>query len=131
MRPDDADEFAGVDDFRLLPELWKMALVGSDQVVRAGSIGAFQENVVGGLSRDLQGAGGRDKMSPVFEELKELPPESFANLELPARKHGTVFGEDQQRQVEAGRPGDGQKKNGALQTGRFQRGRYNDVGIED
>ena len=36
MRPDDADKFAGADDFGFLPELWEMALIAGDQVVRAG-----------------------------------------------------------------------------------------------
>src|SRR3989442_5483287 len=36
MRPDDADKFAGADDFGFLPEFWEMALIAGDQVVRAG-----------------------------------------------------------------------------------------------
>ncbi len=85
MRPDDADKFAGVDDFSFLPELWEMALIASDQVVRAGGIGAFEENVIGGVGRDLEGTGRRDEMSPLFEELKKLLPESFAYAEFRAR----------------------------------------------
>ena len=45
MRPDNADEFAGSDDSGFLPELWEMALVAGDQIVRAGGIGAFEENL--------------------------------------------------------------------------------------
>jgi hypothetical protein len=30
MRADDADQFAGGDDFGFLPELWEMALIASD-----------------------------------------------------------------------------------------------------
>ena len=41
MRPDDADQFAGADDFGFLPELWKVALIAGDQVVRAGGVGAL------------------------------------------------------------------------------------------
>ncbi len=85
MRPDDADKFAGGDDFGFLPELWEMALIAGDQVVRAGGVGAFEENVIGGVGRDLKRAGGRDEMAPVFEELKKLLPESFANMEFRAR----------------------------------------------
>ncbi len=85
MRPDDADEFAGGDDFGFLPELWKMALITGDQVVRPGGVSAFEENVIGGVGRDLKRAGGRDEMSPVFEELKKLVPEPFANMEFRAR----------------------------------------------
>src|SRR5229473_3669324 len=59
MRPDDADEFAGADDFGFLPELWEVALIAGNQVVRAGGVGAFEENVIGGVGRDLKRAGGR------------------------------------------------------------------------
>ena len=85
MGPDDADEFAGRDDFGFLPELWEMALVAGDQVVRAGGIGAFEENVIGGVGRELKRAGGHDEMGPVFQELKKLAPEPFANMEFRAR----------------------------------------------
>ena len=85
MRADDADQFAGGDDFGFLPELWEMARIAGDQVVRAGGIGAFEENVIGGVGRDLKQAGGRDEMGPVFEELKKLLPEPFANKKLRAR----------------------------------------------
>ena len=84
MRPDDTDQFAGADDFGFLPEFWEMALIAGDQVVRAGGVGAFDENVIGGVGRDLKRAGGHDEMGPLFEELKKLLPESFANLEFRA-----------------------------------------------
>jgi hypothetical protein len=85
MRSDDAHKFPGSDDFGFLPELWEVALIAGDQVVRAGGVGAFQENVIGGVGRDLEGAGGRDEMSPVFEELKKPLPEPFANMEFRSR----------------------------------------------
>jgi hypothetical protein len=85
MRPDDADEFAGSYDFGFLPELWEMALIAGDQVVRAGGIGAFEENVIGGVGGNLKRAGRRNEMSPVFEELKKLMPEPFANMEFRTR----------------------------------------------
>lgn len=85
MRPDDADEFAGSDDFGFLPELWEMPLIAGDQVVRASGIGTFEENVIGGVGRNLKPTRGHDEMGPVFEELKKLAPEPFANMELRAR----------------------------------------------
>src|SRR5258707_8484384 len=85
MRTDDTDKFAGVDDFGFLPELWEMPLIAGDQVVRAGGVCAFEENVIGGVGRDLKRAGGRDEIRSVFEELKKLLPESFANMEFRAR----------------------------------------------
>ena len=48
-----------------------MPLVAGDQVVGAGGIGAFQENVIGGIGRDLEGTRGHDEMGPVFEEFIE------------------------------------------------------------
>jgi hypothetical protein len=85
MRPDDADQFAGADDFGFLPELWKVALIAGDQVIRASGVGAFKENIIGGVGRDLKRAEGRDEMSSVFEELKKLVPEPFANMEFRSR----------------------------------------------
>ena len=85
MRADDADEFAGSDDLGFLPELWEMARIAGDQVVRAGGVGTFEENIIGGVERDLKRGGGRDEMGPVFEELKKLLPEPFANMEFRAR----------------------------------------------
>jgi hypothetical protein len=54
MGPDDTDKFAGADDFGFLPELWEVALIAGDQVVRSGVVGAFKENVIGGIGSDLQ-----------------------------------------------------------------------------
>ncbi len=85
MRPNDADKFAGADDFGLFPELWEMALIASDQIVRPSGVGAFEENVIGGVGCDLEPAGGRDEMGALFEDLKKLLPESLANTEFRAR----------------------------------------------
>ena len=85
MRADDADQFAAGDDFGFLPELWEMALIAGDQVVRAGGVGTFEEDIIGGIGRDLRQAGGRDEMGPIFEELKKLLPEPFANMKFRAR----------------------------------------------
>jgi len=85
MRADDADEFAGSNDFGFLPELWEMARIAGDQVVRAGGVGTFEEDIIGGIGGDLKRGGGRDEMGPVFEELKKLLPKPFANKKLRAR----------------------------------------------
>ena len=69
MWANDADEFAGGDDIGFLPELWEVALIAGDQVVRAGGVGAFKEAVPGGMGGDLARAGGRNEMGPVLEEL--------------------------------------------------------------
>ena len=63
MRADDVDEFARGDDFGFLPELREMALVASDQVIRAGGVGASKENIIGRIGSDLKRARGRDETS--------------------------------------------------------------------
>src|SRR2546422_9511508 len=78
MRPDDADEFTGGDDFGFLPELWEMALIAGDQVVRACSVGAFEEDVIGGVGRGLVGGGGGREKGPVFVELEKRGVEGCA-----------------------------------------------------
>ena len=85
MRAGDADKFAGVDDFGFLPEFWEMPLIAGDQVVRAGGVCGFEENVIVGVGRDLKRAGGRDEIRSVFKELKKLLPESFPNAEFRTR----------------------------------------------
>ena len=82
MRPDDADEFAGSDDFSFLPELWEMPRITGDQVVCTGGVGAFNKNVIGRVGRDLKQAGWRNGMGSVLEELKKLVPEPLANLKF-------------------------------------------------
>jgi hypothetical protein len=40
-----------------------MALIAGDQIVRACGVGTFEENIIGGVERDLKRAGGRDEMA--------------------------------------------------------------------
>jgi hypothetical protein len=54
MRADDGDEFAGRDDFGVLPELWEMALIAGNQIVCAGGVGTFEEDIIGGVGRDMK-----------------------------------------------------------------------------
>ena len=91
MRGDDIDELAARDDFGFLPELGKMALVAGDEIVGAGSIGAFEEDIVAGIGSDLKGLRGRDEVGAVSDELKELNAEAFANEEFRARQDCPVF----------------------------------------
>src|SRR2546427_13206841 len=99
MRPDDADKFAGVDDFGFLPELWEMALIAGDQVVRAGGIGAFEENVIGGGGRGLKGGGGGGGKGGVFEEEKKRLPEALLKMEVRSRGGGAVAPAERWREV--------------------------------
>ncbi len=82
VRRDDTDELAGRDDLGLPPELWEMTLVAGDEIVGAGGVGAFEEDVVGGVGTDLKRLGGRDGVGAVLDELQELLPVSSADAEL-------------------------------------------------
>jgi len=62
-----------------------MALVAGDEIVRAGSIGAFEKDVVAGVGGELKRTRGRDEMGTVLDELKELKPETSADAEFRAR----------------------------------------------
>ena len=60
MRPDNADEFAGSDNFSFLPELREMPRTPGNQVVCTGGIGAFDKNVIGRVGRHLKQVGWRN-----------------------------------------------------------------------
>ena len=119
MRADDADEFAGGDNCGFLPELWEMALIASNQVIDAGGVGAFEENIIGGIGSDLKRGKGRDEMGAVFKESKKLLPEPFANMKLRARYNGTILLEDGCRQIEAGWLRESEEEYCALHTEGF------------
>jgi Protein of unknown function (DUF3738) len=53
VRRHDVDEFTGRNHLRLLPELRKMAGITSHQVIGARGIGAFHEDIIVGVGRDL------------------------------------------------------------------------------
>ena len=65
-----------------------MTLVAGYEIVRAGGIGAFEEDVVGGVGGDLKRLRGRDEVGAVLKELKELKPESSTYAEF--RRDKTV-----------------------------------------
>jgi len=60
-------ELAGSDDFGLFPEWGEVARVAGDQVVGAGGVGAFEEDVVVGVGGGLYAAGWRDQVGAVVE----------------------------------------------------------------
>ena len=94
MRGDDIDELAGRDDLGFLPEFWKMALVAGYEIVSAGGIGTFKKDIVAGIKGDLKRLRGRNKVSAVLNELKELKAEPFPNAEFRARQDCPVFQKD-------------------------------------
>ena len=70
MRRNDTDKLARRYNLGLLPETWKVPLVAGYQVIGTSSIGAFQKNIVGGVSRDVERAGRCDAIRVFFDELQ-------------------------------------------------------------
>ena len=131
MRGDDIDELAGRDDLGFLPEFWKMALVAGYEIVSAGGIGTFEKDIVARINGDLKRLRGRNKVSAVLNELKELKAEPFPNAEFRARQDCPVFQKDRRRQVQTRWLRDGEKQDCALQSVGLERGRNHDVGVEN
>lgn len=82
MGSDYAEEFTGTDDLGVLPELGKMPLISRHQVVGACPIGAFNEHVVPRVGGDLTETRGCHHVSMVLDQLQELLPQAFADLEF-------------------------------------------------
>jgi hypothetical protein len=131
MRGDDSDELAGRDDLGFLPEFWKMALVAGYEIVGAGGIGTFKKAIVAGIKGDLKRLRGRNKVSAVLNELKQLKAEPFPNTEFRARQDCPVFQKDRRRHVQTRWLRDGEKQDRALQSVGLERGRNHDVGVEN
>jgi len=70
-----------------------MPRVSSHQIIRAGSISAFKKYVVAGVTRNLKASRRNNPMGALPDELQQLLPKAFANLELPTRQHVPVFRE--------------------------------------
>lgn len=82
VRGNDADEFAGRDYLRILPELWKMPCVAGDQVVGAGGVGAFEEAVVVAIRRNVERTRRVNQLRAVPYELEELLPKAEADFQF-------------------------------------------------
>src|SRR5260370_17199318 len=115
MRGDDIDELAGRDDLGFLPEFWKMALVAGYEIVSAGGIGTFEKDIVARINGNLKRLRGRNKVSAVLNELKELKAEPFPNAEFRAPHDCPVFQKDRRRHVQTRSVRDGEKQDTALQ----------------
>jgi hypothetical protein len=83
MRGGKADEFSGRYDLGFLPESREMLLIARYQIVRTGSIGAFQKHIVVEVAWDIQAAGRNDRMTVVFDELQQLQPEDPCEFSVP------------------------------------------------
>jgi hypothetical protein len=81
MRSRKSDKFASRYDLGFLPESWKVPLLARDQVVGAGSVGAFQEDIVVGIARDFKTPRSYG-VTVVPDELEQLLPGALADEEL-------------------------------------------------
>ena len=106
VRCHNADELSRCDHLGFLPELRKMPLVASYEVVRARSIGAFEELVIGRVVRHLEPAARDDGIRTASDELQELLSQPPANMKLRTRKHLVVLRKNGGRNIQPGRLGD-------------------------
>jgi hypothetical protein len=131
VRGDHLHEFARSNDLRFLPEGGEIAGVARDQVVGACDVGAFDENVIAGISGDLKWTRGRYEFAAIGDELKELNSEAFADPEFGTREHGPIFKKNRCGDKKASRFGEGKDEDSALEAVGFE-SRGNDyVGVED
>ncbi len=70
MRRNQADEFTGRNDLRILPEGRKVFTITGDQKVVASHVGTLDKDVVIRIARHLDLARRNDQMAMVLEELK-------------------------------------------------------------
>ena len=131
MWGDDIDELAGSDDLGFLPEFWKIALVAGHEIVGAGGIGTFKKDIVAGIKGDLKRLRGRNKVSAVLNELKQLKAEPFPNTEFRARQDCPVFQKDRRGHVQTRWLVNGEKQDRALQTVGLERRGNHDVCVEN
>lgn len=127
----EGDEFAGGDDFGLFPEWGEVAGVAGDEVVGAGGVGTFEEDVVGGVGGGCDTAGRVDEVGAFAEKVEELAAEGFADAEFGAGEDVAIFGENRRGDVEACGAGEGQEEDSALQAGGIEGGGDDDVGVEN
>lgn len=94
MRRDDTEKLTRRDYLRVLPELWEMAYVAGDQVVRASRIGTFNKDVIVSIFRHQWESRGPDEVRVILEELEQLLPKAAANHQLRPREHFLIFHQD-------------------------------------
>jgi len=94
MGSDEVEKLTRADHFGLFPESREVPLVPCYQIVRAGGVGAFQENIVVRVGRDRETPDGPNQMRVALNELEEAMTQAFANLQLRTRKDSFVFGEN-------------------------------------
>ena len=72
----------------LFQNFGEMARVAGDQIVGAGGVGAFDENVVVDVVCGPDGTCWGNEMRSIFDELEKLLPKAAADLEFRTREDG-------------------------------------------
>src|ERR1700690_2254463 len=98
-----ANEFSGCYDFGSLPESREVPEIACHQIVRTRRIGAFQEDVVVGIARDVQAPCRNDRVTVSFDDLEQLLAMDLANPQFRAPKHLPVLRKNGTGHVEASR----------------------------
>jgi hypothetical protein len=107
-----------------------MLLIARDQIVRARSVGTFKEHIVVGVACDIQAAARNDGIAVVFDELQQLLPETLADSQFRAAKDFSVFLQDGSGHIQAGRSGNGEQQDSALQPCWLNSGGNQDICID-
>src|ERR1022692_402418 len=105
MRRDKTNELPWYYDLGFLPEFRKMSLIAGHQVVRAGSIGTFQEDIVVGVACDFRTPNRSHGIAAVPNDLQQLLPRPLANPQLRPAQHFAVLFQDGAGHIEARRFG--------------------------
>jgi hypothetical protein len=88
---EELQQFAGADRLSLLPSLWKMTLVASDEVIRLRGFSAFKEDVAVGAGAFLDRNARLNPMALLSNQL-ERAFDDFRRLQMFASYHVMVFG---------------------------------------
>jgi hypothetical protein len=100
MRRYQVDQLAGRDNLRLFPKLREVPLVAGNQVIGTPGIGTFDEYVVARVGRDLKRAGRFHEISPLLDQIDELPLNALSDAEFRTCQDILVFRQDGSRYVQ-------------------------------
>lgn len=82
MGRDDSEELPRGDELGPLPKAWKVTGVSGDEVIGAGRVGAFEEDVVAWVTSDLKVQRRTDNMGAPPDQLQQFLLEPFTNLQF-------------------------------------------------
>jgi len=107
-----------------------MLLVARHKIVRSGSIGTFQKYIVIGVACHFKVPVRSHGIAVVLDKLEQLLAKALANPEFRPGKYLTVFLQDGTGDIQAGRFGNGEQQNRALQPGWLDGGGNQYIGVD-